>query len=251
VTSALQPGAVGFDRAGDVYERARPSYPDAAIACLVAQLDVRPQTTLVDLGAGTGKLTRLLAASGADIVAVEPLAGMWQQLVSTVASAAVVAGVAEAIPLADRSVHAVTAGQAFHWFRAPEALAEIHRVLEPGGRLGLIWNVRNAAVAWVRRFDEILMPYEGETPREWRRAWSPSFSSSSLFTPLEVAEFEMGQELDAAGLVDRAASVSFVAALSDEERRPVLDEIRALAATLPARFTLPYRTTVYRCSKRS
>ena len=251
MTSALQPGAVGFDRAGDVYERARPSYPDDAITCLVARLDVRPQTTLVDLGAGTGKLTRLLAASGADIVAVEPLAGMWHQLVTTIPSAVVVAGVAEAIPLRDESVHAVTAGQAFHWFRTPDALAEIHRVLEPDGRLGLVWNRRDDAIPWVKRFADILMPYEGATPREWRRAWSPSFSSSELFTPLEEAEFEMGQELDADGLVDRAASVSFVAALSEEERRLVLDEIRGLAATLPERFTLPYRTTVYWCSKRS
>jgi SAM-dependent methyltransferase len=251
LTGALQPGAVGFDRAGDVYERARPSYPDDAIACLVAQLEVRPQTTLVDLGAGTGKLTRLLAATGVDIVAVEPLAGMWQQLVTAVPPAAVVAGVAEAIPLANGSAHAVTAAQAFHWFRAPDALAEIHRVLEPDGRLGLVWNRRDDSVPWVKRFADILMPYEGATPREWRKAWSPSFSSSELFTPLEEAEFEMGQPLDADGLVDRAASVSFVAALSDEERHPVLDEIRSLAATLPERFTLPYRTTVYWCSARS
>jgi SAM-dependent methyltransferase len=251
VTSALQPGAVGFDRAGDVYERARPSYPRDAIDCLVDQLDVRPHTALVDLGAGTGKLTRLLMASGADIVAVEPLAGMWQQLVDAVPSAAVLAGVAEAIPVADGSAHAVTAGQAFHWFRAPEALAEIHRVLEPDGRLGLIWNRRDDTVPWVKRFADILMPYEGETPREWRKAWSPSFSSSELFTALEDRTFEMGQQLDAEGLVDRAASVSFVAALSDDERLPVLDEIRHLAATLPERFTLPYRTTVYWCSKRS
>jgi SAM-dependent methyltransferase len=251
LSAALQPGAVGFDLVGDVYERSRPSYPVDAIAWLVAQLDIRPQTTVVDLGAGTGKLTRLLAMTGADVVAVEPLRGMWQHLVDTVPSATVVAGVAEAISLAGGSAHAITAGQAFHWFRAPEALAEIHRVLEPGGRLGLIWNRRDDSVPWVKRFAEILMPYEGNTPREWRWAWSPSFSSSDLFTPLEEAEFEMGQDLDGEGLVDRAASVSFVAALPDEERAPVLDEIRALAATLPERFTLPYRTRVYWCSKRS
>lgn len=251
MTAALQPGAVGFDRAGDVYERSRPSYPAQAIDCLVERLGVRPQSTVVDLGAGTGKLTRLLATTGADVFAVEPLRGMWAQLVGAVPTATVIAGVAEAIPLAARSAHAVAAGQAFHWFRAPEALDEIHRVLEPGGRLGLIWNRRDDSVPWVKRFAEILIPYEGNTPREWRRAWSPSFSSSELFTPLEDLEFEMHQELDGEGLVERAASVSFVAALPDAERAPVLDEIRALAATLPARFTLPYRTTVYWCSRRS
>jgi len=249
--SELQPGAVGFARAGDVYERARPTYPDDAVAFLVERLDVGPQTTLVDLGAGTGKLTRLLVSSDAEVVAVEPLAGMWRQLVASTPNARVVAGVAEAIPLAEATVHAVTAGQAFHWFRAPEALAEIHRVLEPGGRLGLIWNVRDVAVPWVKRFGDILQPYEADTPREWRKAWTPSFSSSELFTALEERSFSMGQELDAEGLVERAASISFVAALPDNERRPLLEEIRRLASTLPERFILPYRTTVYWCSRRS
>jgi len=247
----LQPGAVGFDRAGDVYERARPTYPADAVAFLVDQLDVRPRTTVIDLGAGTGKLTRLLVPTGAEVVAVEPVAGMWRRLVASIPAVGVVAAVAEAIPMADARVHAVTAGQAFHWFRAPEALQEIHRVLEPGGRLGLIWNVRDVSVPWVKRFGDILQPYEGETPREWRKAWTPSFSSSQLFTALEERSFSIGQELDADGLVERAASISFVAALTDDERRPLLDEIRGLASTLPERFTLPYRTTVYWCSRRS
>ena len=121
-------------------------------------------------------------STGTDIVAVEPLSGMWRQLVMAVPSVPVAAGVAEAIPLASGSVHAVTAGQAFHWFRTDDALAEIHRVLEPGGRLGLVWNRRDERVAWVREFNDLLQPYEADTPREWRRAWEPGFFRTDQFT---------------------------------------------------------------------
>ena len=245
----LQPGAVGFDRAGDVYERARPSYPDAAVAHLVEALYLRSGTTL-DVGAGTGKLTRLLTASGARVVALEPLAGMWRQLVAALPSVPVAAGVAEAIPLADGAVHAVTAGQAFHWFRVDDAVAELHRVLEPGGRLGLVWNRRDESVDWVRAFNDLLQPYEADTPREWRRAWEPGFFQTNLFTSLERAEFDHTHALDVDGLVERAGSVSFVAALPDEERAVLLERVRALGETLAAPIVMPYRTAVYWCTRR-
>src|SRR4051812_14642008 len=123
--------ARGFTAGADAYERSRPDYPAAAVAEIVERLDLRPGRTIVDLGAGTGKLTRLLVPSGARIIAVEPLDAMRAKLAMTAPSADAIAGTAEAIPLPDGSVDGVTCGQAFHWFDARRAFAELHRVVRP------------------------------------------------------------------------------------------------------------------------
>jgi ubiquinone/menaquinone biosynthesis C-methylase UbiE len=124
--------ARGFEQAADAYERARPTYPQAAVAWLCERLAVRRGRRVLDLAAGTGKLTRSLVAAGADVVAVEPIAAMRERLPPEVEA---LDGTAEAIPLPGASVDAVTVAQAFHWFDAEPALAEIHRVLRPGGTL--------------------------------------------------------------------------------------------------------------------
>ena len=129
--------AAGFGRAADVYERSRPSYPADAVARLVSELDIRAGRRVLDLAAGTGKLTRLLAEHGAELVAVEPSAAMREAFVSVLPGVPVHEGTAEKIPLADTSVDAVVVAQAFHWFDAPRALVEIARVLRPVGGLAL------------------------------------------------------------------------------------------------------------------
>ena len=139
----------GFGRGAATYERGRPSYPADAIDVLVRELGIGPDRDVLDLAAGTGKLTRLLVPTGARLVAVEPVAAMADQLRTAVPGVEVHDGTAEAIPLPDGSVDAVVVGQAFHWFDAPVALAEIARVLRPGGGLGLIWNERDSSVPWV------------------------------------------------------------------------------------------------------
>ena len=129
--------AAGFGRAADAYERSRPSYPADAVARLAAELEIRPARRVLDLAAGTGKFTRLLAEIGADLVAVEPSAAMRSQFAVVLPDIPLHEGTAEQIPLADDSVDAVVVAQAFHWFDAEPALAEISRVLRPEGRLGL------------------------------------------------------------------------------------------------------------------
>ena len=131
--SELHPATRGF-AAADVYERGRPDYPAAAIAKIVERLGLRPGRTVLDLAAGTGKLTRLLAPSGANVIAVEPVHEMRAELERRVPGIAALAGTAERIPLTDGYVDAVTVGQAFHWFDADKALREIHRVLTPRRR---------------------------------------------------------------------------------------------------------------------
>ena len=241
---------VGFGRAVDEYERARPGYPGDAVAWLVERLGIDPSRRVLDLAAGTGKLTRQLRPTGAEIVAVEPLAGMRARLEQALPGVEALAGTAEAIPLTDASVDAVTVGQGFHWFATDHALAEIHRVLRPDGRLGLIWNARDESADWVARLSDIIEPHRGDVPRFVSRKWERAFEATELFGPLEERQFGFAQEMDAETLAARVASISFIAALSDDERARVLAEVRELAETHPATagkatFPLPYRTAVF------
>ena len=143
--------ARGFPLATQAYEQGRPTYPSAAAARLERELDLRSGRVVLDLAAGTGKLTALLVGTRATVIAVEPVAEMRAALERALPSVTAYPGTAEAIPLDDSSVDAVTVGQAFHWFRGDEALAEIHRVLRPGGGLGIVFNSRDTTVPWVSR----------------------------------------------------------------------------------------------------
>jgi SAM-dependent methyltransferase len=224
--------AVGFARSAEAYERGRPGYPDAAVDRLVAAL---PGSDVVDLAAGTGKLTRALVARGLDVAAVEPVAEMRAAIA---APARVLDGTAEAIPLPAGSADGVTVAQAFHWFDGPRALAEIHRVLRPGGVLALLWNRRRMQDAIHERLQALLAPHRGSTPAHRDERWRATLAGSSLFGPLREEVFANEQVLDAGGLADRIGSISFVASLGDDERAALLDEVRALAADGPV--TLRY-----------
>jgi len=239
--SDLHPATRGFELAADVYERGRPDYPAAAIAWLVERLALRPGRTLVDLAAGTGKLTRLLVRSGADVIAVEPLAA----LRALIENARVLEGTAEAMPLPDASADAVTVAQAFHWFRAEEALAEIHRVLRPGGGVALVWNTRDERDPLHAAVSELLGPLEGDAPRRHKRDWGEVVDASGLFTPTERAAFDHEQLVDEDGFVERFTSISFVAAAPDDARAQVEARLRDLARETGAPIRLPYVTELY------
>ena len=239
--SDLHPATRGFELAADVYERGRPDYPAAAIAWLVDRLGLRPGRTLVDLAAGTGKLTRLLGRSGADVIAVEPLAAMR----ALIENARVLEGTAEAMPLPDASADAVTVAQAFHWFRAEEALAEIHRVLRPGGGVALVWNTRDERDPLHAAVSELLRPLEGDAPRRHKRDWGEVVDASGLFTPTERAAFDHEQLVDEDGFVERFTSISFVAAAPDDARAQVEARLRDLARETGAPIRLPYVTELY------
>jgi SAM-dependent methyltransferase len=246
--------AVGFGRAADAYERGRPDYPAEAIAHLLAVLNVTASSRVVELGAGTGKFTTHLTASGAHVVAVEPVPNMRARLSARLPSVQVLDGTAEAIPLADQSVDAVFAAQAFHWFAADRALAEISRVLKPGGGLGLIWNVRDEALLWVRKLTAILDPHEAGTPRYRTLEWKAAFRQSDQLSPLESQAFPHVQQLTPSALVDRVASISFIAAMPEAERAHVLAQVHALLETDPAlagreHFEMPYETRTYWCRR--
>ena len=224
--------ATGFARSTAAYERGRPDYPDAAVDRLVAAL---PGRRVVDLAAGTGKLTHALCARGCDVVAVEPVAEMRAAIAPP---AHTLDGTAEAIPLPDACADAVTVAQAFHWFDGPRALGEIHRVLRPGGVLALLWNRRLMDDAIQRRLEELLAPHRGGAPAHRDERWRAAFEGTSCFGALDEETFANEQVLDAGGLADRVGSISFVASLADEQRAILLDAVRALAAYRPV--TLRY-----------
>ena len=230
--------ATGFARAAAEYERGRPDYPAEALVPLA----LSPELTVLDLAAGTGKLTRALVASGATVIAVEPVAEMRAALPASVRA---LEGTAERIPLDAGSADLVTVAQAFHWFDGDRALAEIHRVLRPGGRLALLWNRRGDDDPVNRAIDAILEPHRADTPSFGADRWRSAFDRTTLFGPLEEHLFENEQTLDADGLADRIGSISFIASLPEEPRAEALAAARALAANGPV--TVPYRTEVHIC----
>ena len=245
----------GFGSATELYERIRPEYPQAAVDMLIRELDIARGRVVVDVGAGTGKLTRMLAPTGATVIAVEPLATMRERLAEGVPTAVPFDGTAERMALRDGSAHAVTVAQAFHWFDGDRALAEFHRVLAPHGRLGLIWNVRDRTVPWVAAFDALVDAVDPDRPDHQTGKWRAAFERTTLFGPLEEREVAHAQTLTSAEFVDRARTISSVAALPEAQRERLLDRFRELAATHPdirGRETvrLPYVTKVYWTERR-
>src|SRR5262249_40203861 len=192
---------------------------------LVRALDVGEGTKVLDLAAGTGKFTKVLESAGARIFAVEAVEAMRRKLAQNVAHATVIEGTAEAISLGGGFGNAVVVATAFHWFDGVRALAEIHRVLKPGGHLGLVWNARDESVDWVAQLTQLIDPHQGEAPRYRAGLWRAAFEGSIQFTPLRVKQFHHVHRGPPQMIVDRMASISFVAALSIPTREQVLADV--------------------------
>ena len=247
---------VGFGREAEAYERSRPSYPPEAVAWLCRHLAMGPGTTVADLAAGTGKLTGLLVPTGARLIAVEPLEGMHRVLRRVVPGVPVVAGTAEALPFRASSLDAVTVAQAFHWFDADKAFAELARVLRPGGRVGIVWNARDRSVDWVDRAWAIMDRVERTAPWRDHENWRESaFGDRPGFGPMHEATFRHEHPTTHEGVVDRIRGVSHVAALPPDDQRRVLDEVRELLAGHPQtkgrdELRIPYRVDCYWTERR-
>ncbi len=246
--------SAGFSAGAAPYHRARPAYPDDAVRFLAETLSIDSGKRVVDLGAGTGKFTSCLINTGAQIVAVEPVEDMRRHIPSAAPAALVLAGTAEALPLTDGCADAVVAAQAFHWFDGRRALAEIRRVLVPGGGLALVWNARDRSRAWVAALSDIVDAYGDAIRRHETEQWKGEFSADRGFSALELATFPNPQEVNEDQVVDRVASTSFIATLPEDERTRVLDRVRELIRSHPEtrgrdRFVFPHETRVYTCRK--
>jgi SAM-dependent methyltransferase len=225
-----------FDSAAETYERSRPLYAESAIDWVEGRL---PFGRVLDLGAGTGKLTRQLVARGTDVVAVEPGDGMRAVLEREVPGVVSLAGEAEAIPLRDGDVDAVVAGQAFHWFRTEEALGEMHRVLRQPGGFALFWIEWDEEDPLMHALNDVVetlrpdMQHRSERPDWWKL-----LEGSTLFGELEERRFRHAECLDPELVVERVRSVSAYIAAEPAERARVEAEVRALVGEGDVDFPL-------------
>jgi SAM-dependent methyltransferase len=234
--------AESFGSAADAYERGRPSYPSSAIEWLLPS----GARTAVDLGAGTGQLTRLLASYDLDVVAVEPSTEMRKNLSRTLPSTIrSLAGQAEKIPLPNSSVDVVLVAQAWHWVDGELAVPEVARILKPGGQLGLVWNIRDERVDWVAALGQLM---HNGTEQEMN---SDNPIVGNPFDPIERFDVEWTAHLDLDTVVDLVASRSYVITRPEEQRLALLDAVKELLSTHPqlkgsTSVAMPYVT---RCSR--
>lgn len=245
-----------FDRSAAIYERGRPGFPPGAIRFLGREFGLGPGSTVVELGSGTGKFTRALRATGAAIVAVEPLEGMRREFHHGLPDVLVLPGRAEEIPVPDRFADAVFAAQAFHWFQGTAAVREIARVLRPGGGLGLVWNNRDTRLPWTRELNRIFDRYGVARAYRGRDLWGPFRRPTSPFLRPKRRTFHHVQRITPRELRDRVLSVSIIQARGPAVRRAAVTRLREVLAGDPAtrgrhRLDLPYETEVYYTRLRS
>lgn len=241
--------AAGFDRAAAEYERSRPGYPSEVVDLLAAELPVHPRSRVLDLAAGTGKLTRGLVRTGARLMALEPLEGMRRQLEVVCPDVELVEGTAEAIDVGDESLDAVTVAQAFHWFDQERALAEIARVLRPGGGLALLWNVRDESEPWVAEMSRVIRWDERQIANYKATEWPAVLRGSGRFDRVTYHQHRWEQSMTRERLADRVRSISYIAASPEAEQQQVVDEVMALVADRDDTFPLPYVTDIYCCHR--
>ncbi|MEZ0447320.1 class I SAM-dependent methyltransferase [Cellulomonas sp. ICMP 17802] len=239
--------AASFEGGASVYRATRPSYPDDAVGWSVPA----GARDVLDLAAGTGKLTERLVARGLRVVAVEPSDAMRAELTAGLPDVEARPGTAEHLDLPDGCVDAVTIAQAWHWVDPPAAAAEVARVLRPGGQLAVLWNIRDETTDWVARWTEIV--HRGDSLGRTLDYGEPRLGDR--FTAPEHATFHWTDRLRAADLRVLAASRSHLILLPPDERETLLDAVDELVATHPDLrgrewVDVPYRTECYRARLR-
>lgn len=244
----------GFARGAGVYATSRPSYPADTSVWLRERIGIGAGSVVAEVGAGTGKFTGLLADTGAAVLAIDPVPEMLGELHAALPDVRTLVASAGALPLGDASVDAVICATAFHWFATADVLAEFHRVLRPGGALGLIWNVRDTSVPWVAALSNLTNHHQGDAPRETEAAWRSLFPAPG-FTALHETRMHYDHRGSAEDvIVGRTLSTSFIAALPEATRNEVVAETRDLIARTPelsdqAEVVFPYVTMAYDCRR--
>ena len=241
-------GRVGFESGSDVYERARPSYPDEVIDHIAGTLGLRPDSRVLDLAAGTGKMTRQLQLVTPRCIAVEPSPSMRTVFARSVPGGALVAGTAEMIPVATGAMDAVVVAQAFHWFDDAVTVAEIARTLRPGGGLALVWNERDERDPLIAELVRV-SKWDINQPYPVGKDFSATIDASGMFGPVLRRKFGFVQRVDRATFVDQVASRSYVQVLPQPERDALLATVADMAQAQDEPIAIPYVTDVF-CAHR-
>ncbi|UJR26481.1 hypothetical protein I4U23_007808 [Adineta vaga] len=246
--------AEGFQKAANVYEQARPSYASEAIE-LIKSLYDKPDI-IIDLGAGTGKLTRLLGPVGArEVVAIEPVLSMREKLKNIPLITKILDGTAEHIPFDDHTIDMIISGQAFHWFANHRALTEFHRVLKPNGLLILLWNsTDDGGKQWAENIEKYIGSFKPtDTPRYKTMEWKQVFENQNLFSSLQHRQFSHKQRATRDLTMKRILSTSFIATLPPEQQANLIDEVRKILENAEElqgvqEFDIDHVTNIYWCS---
>ena len=241
----LHPLALQFASVADVYERGRPDYAPAVVGALAAELGIAPGAQVLDLGAGTGKLTRALVAFGLDVVAVEPQSALREVLALGIGGERVLDGTAEEIPLPEQSVAAVTVADAFHWFDQSAALTEIQRVLRPGGGLAVLATVPgNLDASWASELVTLLSNRRPKHPGFDGPPWTEAVRAAGGWCEPREVEVITSQPTSPDRMLDYLASASWIAAMPEEERAELLDQARAILAAADMPSELPVHVSI-------
>lgn len=253
--TAVDPRAAsGFAAVADAYACGRPSYPVELIDRIMHSLDLACASSVLDLGAGTGQLSRLLKRRVGHVIAVEPVASMRTRIAADLPCVQTMDGTAEAIPLDAGAVDAVVVGEAFHWFATGKAAAEIARVLTPAGGVALLWNTATwteETDPWLKDFRLIVAHHKaaaGSYPAG-ERAWHEPFERTGLFEALTHLQAVHVQTLDRDGFLAQVASWSWIANLDAGQHEAVLDDVESLVRDL-GDIVIPYRTDLYMARRR-
>jgi SAM-dependent methyltransferase len=244
----------GFAKEAGTYSRGRPGYPPELQGWLKNTLMLGPGKSVADVGAGTGKFTRQLLSTGAQVIAIEPVDEMRAEA-AKLPGVRALPGTAQSLPLADGEVDAITCAQAFHWFAHTQVLDEFARVLKPGARIGLVWNVRDESVDWVRKITELITPLEGDAPRFYKGDWRTPFPHPAFGELRETKFAHAHVGSPQVVIVDRFMSVSFIASLDATGQGAVRAALEDLIATHPdlrgrSEVTFPYQTLAFDCARR-
>ncbi len=241
----LHPLAERFASVADAYERGRPEYPAAVVEALISELGISAGAPVLDLAAGTGKLSRALIAAGLDVIAVEPQQSLRRVLSASIGAERVRDGYAEAIPLPDASVDAVTVADAFHWFDQAAALAEVRRVLRPEGGLAVLSMIPDwSGASWAHELGTLMEALRPEHPFFDGPSWQDAARAAGCWRAPREVRVTSSQPAQPERIVDYLGSMSWIAAMSDEERIRTLERVRGLVEAGETPAELPVQVVI-------